>query len=173
MLTVVTGGSASGKSEFAESLIVKCPNSLRVYIATMRVFDKEGEARVKKHRAMRAEKGFSTIECPEALASADIPRGAAALLECMSNLTANECFGENGFSGAKERILAGVDRLCSIADEVVIVTNEVFSDGVRYDAETARYIAVLGEINREISARADRLVEVVCGIPVFWKGAPE
>lgn len=173
MLTLVTGGSASGKSEYAEGLITRGENPLRVYIATMRVFDEEGERRVRRHRAMRAEKGFSTLECPDDLSSADIPRGSAVLLECMSNLAANECFGPLGFEGARERILAGVDKLCAAADEVVIVTNEVFSDGVEYAAETARYIAVLGDINREISARASRVVEVVCGIPIFWKEEAE
>ena len=169
MLTVVTGGSASGKSEHAESLITAGENKNRVYIATMRVWDAEGEARVARHRAMRAEKGFTTLECTENLAEADIPRGSAALLECMSNLAANECFGEKGFDGAVERIIAGVRHLAEAAEDTVIVTNEVFSDGVHYDETTEHYLAVLAEVNRRISAMAGRVIEVVCGIPLVWK----
>lgn len=169
MITVVTGGSASGKSEFAESLVTAAENKNRLYIATMQVYDAEGEKRVARHRAMRAQKGFDTLECPTGLAGADIPAGCTALLECMSNLCANECF-DVGFEGVTERIMAGVERLCAIAGEVVIVTNEVFNDGVDYPELTEKYLAVLAEINRRISARADRVYEVVCGIPVMWKG---
>lgn len=170
MLTIVTGGSASGKSEFAESLVVAAENKNRLYIATMQVYDKEGEKRVARHRAMRAEKGFDTLECPEGLAAAEIPAGCTALLECMSNLCANECFGEIGFAGVAERIMAGVERLCNIAQDVVIVTNEVFGDGVDYPELTEQYLAVLAEINCRIAAKADRVYEVVCGIPIMWKG---
>lgn len=171
MLTIVTGGSASGKSEFAEGLVTSAENKNRLYIATMQVYDAEGEKRVARHRAMRAEKGFDTLECPEGLAEAEIPEGCMALLECMSNLCANECFGALGFEGVLERIMAGVERLCLRAGEVVIVTNEVFGDGVDYPELTERYLAVLAEINRRIAAMADRVYEVVCGIPICWKEA--
>ena len=43
MLTIVTGGSASGKSEFAEGLVTASENKNRLYIATMQVYDAEGE----------------------------------------------------------------------------------------------------------------------------------
>ena len=169
MLTLVSGGSASGKSEYAEGLVTAVAGRPRLYIATMQVYDAEGEARVARHRAMRAEKGFETLECPEDLLHAPIPVGCTALLECLSNLTANECFGPVGFEGVTERILAGIDRLCRLAGEVVIVTNEVFSDGIDYGETTEAYLSVLAALNRAAAARADRVVEVVCGIPVVWK----
>ena len=169
MLTIVTGGSASGKSEFAESLVTAGENKNRIYIATMQVYDAEGEKRVARHRAMRAEKGFDTVECPSGLAGADIPEGCTALLECMSNLCANECF-DVGFEGAAERIMSGVERLCRRAKDVVIVTNDGIGDVVDYPHLTEKYLAVLAEMNRRIAARADRVYEVVCGIPIEWKG---
>ena len=61
MLTLVTGGAASGKSEYAERLAAACDGP-RVYIATMRPLDKESVARIEKHRAARADRRFSTIE---------------------------------------------------------------------------------------------------------------
>ena len=169
MLTLVSGGSASGKSEYAEGLVTAVAGRPRLYIATMQVYDAEGEARVARHRAMRAEKGFETLECPEDLLHAPIPAGCTALLECLSNLTANECFGPVGFEGVTERILAGIDRLCRLAGEVVIVTNEVFSDGIDYGETTEAYLSVLAALNRAAAARADRVVEVVCDIPVVSK----
>ena len=45
MTALVTGGSGSGKSAFAEELISRLPSGKRVYLATMRVFDEESEER--------------------------------------------------------------------------------------------------------------------------------
>ena len=53
----------------------------------------------------------------------------------------------------------------------MVVTNELFSDGVRYDPETAAYLELLAGLNRAIAAKADQVYEVVCGIPVAWKEA--
>lgn len=55
------------------------------------------------------------------------------------------------------------------AEELVIVTNEIFSDGIEYDPETIRYQAYLGEINRKMADMAGSVVEVVYGIPVTVK----
>ena len=53
MLTLVIGGAASGKSEYAESLVLRSTLP-RYYLATMQVWDAECAARVEKHRKMRA-----------------------------------------------------------------------------------------------------------------------
>lgn len=73
MLILVSGGAASGKSEYAESLIVRAGHEKRTYIATMEIFDAEGERRAARHRAMRAGKGFTTLECPRGLMEAALP----------------------------------------------------------------------------------------------------
>ena len=57
MLTLVIGGSASGKSEYAEQHVMSL-NGARIYIATMEPFGKEAEDRISKHRQMRKNKGF-------------------------------------------------------------------------------------------------------------------
>ena len=61
-------------------------------------------------------------------------------------------------------------KLYSECRHLVIVTNEVFSDGCEYDAGTTDYIRRLGEINVRLSRAADAVVEVVYSIPVFLKG---
>ena len=171
MLILVSGGSASGKSEYAEGLVTAAPAGPRFYVATMEVRDGESRRRVERHRAMRAGKGFQTVERPRRLGDWAPPPGAAVLLEDLSNLTANEWFGPEGREGAFQRVLAGVERLAREAACTVIVTNELFSDGVRYDSETAAYLDGLARLNRAAAARADRVYEVVCGLPVCWKGA--
>lgn len=172
MLILVSGGSASGKSKYAEDLVVQAPPGPRVYVATMRVWDDESRRRVERHRAMRAGKGFVTEERPVHLSDMPVPAGAAVLLEDLSNLTANEWFGSEGTGGAFDRVMAGIGKLKAEAACAVVVTNELFSDGVRYDADTAAYLGCLARLNRAVAAQADRVCEVVCGIPICWKGAP-
>ena len=170
MLILVSGGAGSGKSEFAEGLVVSSGLQERIYLATMQVWDAESTGRVARHRAMRAGKGFSTLECPTGLEQRELPAGCAVLLEDLSNLAANEYFApEGGGKAAFGRVLAGVRRAAARAALLVVVTNELFSDGVRYDPETAAYLELLADLNRAIAARADDVYEVVCGIPVTWK----
>lgn len=171
MLILVSGGSASGKSKYAEDLVVQGPPGERIYVATMQVWDAESRRRVERHRAMRAGKGFRTEERPVHLFEMPIPAGAVALLEDLSNLTANEWFGPEGPEGAEERVLSGIRRLKAESACTVVVTNELFSDGIVYDRETADYLSALARLNRAVAAEADQVYEVVCGIPVCWKGA--
>lgn len=174
MLTLVSGGSASGKSEFAESLVVNSGCENRWYLATMLPYDEECHRRIARHRQMRAKKGFETLEVPYALQQLELTepmQSGCALLECMSNLVANELFCPQG-SGeqTEEAILRGVERLVSGCAQVVIVTNELFSDGVRYDEGTEEYLRLLGRLNQAIAARADYVYEVVAGIALCLKG---
>ena len=80
MLTLVIGGAASGKSAYAEHLAVQSGGP-RYYLATMQVWDAECAARVAKHRAMRAQKQFATVECPQNLHLVRLPQRGTALLE--------------------------------------------------------------------------------------------
>ena len=174
MMILVTGGSGSGKSAYAEERILSMGEGRRIYIATMFPFDEESRRRIQRHRRMRAEKKFTTIECYTDLKRVRVPEGSCVLLECMSNLAANEIFQENG-AGAEhtaDTILEGVKRLSEQAQELVIVTNEIFSDGITYDAETRTYQKVLGEINRRLAQLAGTVTEVVYGIPVHHKKQP-
>ena len=142
----------------------------RIYVATMQVWDAESRKRVERHRAMRAGKGFRTVERPVRLGEMPVPEGAVVLLEDLSNLAANEWFDGGDRAGVPERVLTGIRKLRDRSSTVVVVTNELFSDGVCYDPETAAYLACLAQLNRVIAAQADRVYEVVCGIPVCWKG---
>ena len=112
MFHVVTGGSGSGKSAFAEQCILDCQGNKRIYIATMYPFDEESHRRIARHRAMRAEKKFTTIERYTDLEHLTIPQGADVLLECMSNLTANEIYQEGGAGdNTVKAILNGIHHL--------------------------------------------------------------
>ena len=167
MLHVITGGSGSGKSAFAEEQVLKAGQKKRIYIATMIPYGKDGKQRVERHRELRKEKQFETIECYKNLADLKIPAHSVVLLECMSNLVANEIFEPDG---AKEytvdSVIKGVRHLMEQASDVVIVTNEIFSDGVAYDSEMQKYLDALGTVNQKMAALADHVTEVVYGIPI-------
>lgn len=191
MMHVVTGGSGSGKSAYAEQLVQEYSGKSayaeepvqeraedvghekvlhRIYIATMIPYGEEGARRVARHRRMRQEKQFETIECYTGLSRLRIPERSVVLLECVSNLTANEMYDLSGAGeGTVRAVVDGIQSLHRQAEHLVIVTNEIFSDGITYDASTMQYMAYLGEINQEIAREADRVTEVVYGIPVGIK----
>ena len=171
MFLVITGGSGSGKSAYAEQCVLDFGPAERIYIATMYPFDEECDRRIKRHREMRRQKQFSTLECYTGLKEADIPEDGVVLLECMSNLTANEMYQEGGAGEQTvEEILAGIRYLLGRVRHLVVVTNEIFSDGIDYDSETMRYQSYLGQINSEMGRMADQVTEVVYGIPITVKG---
>lgn len=169
MFTLVIGGAASGKSEYAESRVVRLPER-RIYLATMRPWDQECRARIARHRRLRQDKGFETLERYTDLAGAEVPAGANVLLECMSNLTANELYDPEG--GGQEAVLRGVDALLARCGHLTVVTNEVFSGGTACEEDTLRYLRTLARINRLLAARADTVAEVICGLPNYLKGGP-
>ena len=93
MLIFVYGGTASGKSAYAESLAASLaqPAPL-IYLATMDASDPESLRRIARHRQQRAFAPFRTVEQPARIGQADFPQGAVVLVECLSTLTANELF---------------------------------------------------------------------------------
>ena len=170
MLTLVVGGAASGKSQYAEDLVLGSPLP-RFYLATMEVWDDECAARVEKHRQMRVQKQFATVECPLHLDTVQLPARGTVLLEDLGNLAANELYDPRGAGdNTVAAILAGVDRLTKQCRDLVIVTNEIFSEAAVYEGDTVRYQEYLGKINQSIGKMADEVVEVVYGIPLWHKG---
>ena len=171
MLTLITGGSGSGKSEFAEDLSVSYKSNNLIYIATMFLYDNESLKKVERHKRMRDHKNFKTIECFKNLKSLFISNNSTVLIDCMSNLVANEMYLEGGAKDKTvQEVIRGIESINNQAENLVIVTNEVVSDGIVYDDDTMRYIRNLGEINKEIGKKADNVVEVVYSIPIFHKG---
>ena len=188
-MEVVTGGSGSGKSAYAEQKIcgLQQGTGRLYYIATMYPYGSETERKIERHRWMRGGKGFRTLEWYTGLSEciekefsgqegAERLSESSILLECMSNLVANEMF--SGADIVSEdvvvgHILQGIKNLSTKVDELVIVSNNVFEDGISYDATTQAYIRALGRINTGVAELADTVTEVVVGIPVPVKERKE
>ena len=167
MVNLVIGAAASGKSEYAEDIVMSLPGE-KIYIATMEPFGAEAEERIARHRVLRAGKGFSTVERPRNLIGLTPEADWNVLIEDLPNLAANELFSPEG--GGADAVLSGVDRICKIVSSVTIVTGDIFSDGTEYDVGTREYMEMLADLHMRIAAKADNVVEVVCGIPCAVKG---
>ena len=68
---------------------------------------------------------------------------------------------------ADQVILEGIRELNQQCSNLVIVTNEVFSESVPDSPEMKEYKRILGRINCEIAAMADQVTEVIYGIEGF------
>ncbi|MBE5961382.1 MAG: bifunctional adenosylcobinamide kinase/adenosylcobinamide-phosphate guanylyltransferase [Lachnospiraceae bacterium] len=174
MVAVVTGGSGSGKSEYAENLACSLAKGPLFYIATMMPFDGECEKKIKRHRDLRKEKNFITKECYVNMKSLSFTKEDTVLLECMSNLAANEMYADDGAKEkAYEAITEGIKALSESCGNLIVVTNEVFSDGCDYGEEMDAYIRLLGTVNQYMAGIADEVTEVVYGIPIRHKKKEE
>ncbi|MBQ8914290.1 MAG: bifunctional adenosylcobinamide kinase/adenosylcobinamide-phosphate guanylyltransferase [Lachnospiraceae bacterium] len=197
MMILVYGGSGSGKSAFAEQRITELnENGVSLYyLATMQVYGDEDRERVRRHRMLRKDKGFITIEQPRDIGLVVDRLGKGdVLLECMSNLVANEMFQtEEAVEGLGEELadnsndehnmddksifykslvtkikndIAALNKSCG---NLVVVSIDVFEDGVIYEPDTMKYIKALGDINRYLAMLSDEVWEVVAGIPIMVK----
>ena len=177
MFVFVSGAVRSGKSEWAEqAAMALSPLRPRVYLATARVLDEEMRRRVERHQAARQGRGFLTIERPRDLEDIlpSAPDGATVLLECLGNWTANELFNEDGSRADTERtvekILGTALNLRDQSANLLIVSNDLFCDGVRYDAGTEAYLRALGALHVLLAGEADAAVECVSGLARMAKG---
>lgn len=175
MLIYVYGGSGSGKSAYAEQLIVNSGEIMRYYVATMEPFGEEGRRRIARHRALRAGKGFLTVECPVRLEQLAISGRGAVLVEDLSNLLANEIWSVQGRGWADADVLPEtIAKACRQLSRqhalTVVVGNDVYRDGDACTAEMERYIDLLAQCQQCICTSADEVIEVVCGIPLVQKG---
>ncbi|XCP84397.1 bifunctional adenosylcobinamide kinase/adenosylcobinamide-phosphate guanylyltransferase [Roseburia hominis] len=159
MFHVVTGGSGSGKSAYAEDRIVEYAGSAAArgsaglyYIATMMPFDEETKERIRRHQTMRAGKGFQTVECYR-----DLKKGLEDIF-CGS-----DCGEENPGTAFMCRehkasiLLEGTSNKCqghkpSVLLECMsnLVANELFSEPDCGDRMKKEYEAVCDQVTGAI-----------------------
>lgn len=177
MLIFVSGGARSGKSEWAERTALSLSHDVpRIYLATARVTDEDMKARVERHRAQRSGRGFVTVERPCGMTeiAGEIPMGAVVLLECLPNWAANEMFRADGsiacIDDVRRAVEGGLAALMNRAGHLIAVSDDIFSDGMKYDFMTEDYMRLLGRLHISIASAADVAAECAFGTVRIAKG---
>lgn len=170
-VTLVLGGTRSGKSAYAEACALS-GGAAPVYIATAQAFDGEMEDRIVAHRERRGAE-WRTVEEPldltGALRSAE-NADSVILVDCLTlwlnNLMAAE--RDIGFETA-----ALIETLSALRGRIVLVASEVGLGIVPENALARAFRDCQGQLNQAVAAAADRVVFVAAGLPLVLKGAPE
>ncbi|MBW7921530.1 MAG: bifunctional adenosylcobinamide kinase/adenosylcobinamide-phosphate guanylyltransferase [Rubellimicrobium sp.] len=167
-LTLVLGGAASGKSAFAEGLLLGS-GFAPVYVATAEARDAEMTARITRHRAARAGRGWRNIEAPRDLpgALAGVAAGEAVLVDCATLWLTNLLLADADLDAAEVALWPA---LATVPGPVVVVSNEVGAGIVPENALARRFRDVQGGFNRRLAARAGLVVAVMAGLPLALKG---
>ncbi|WP_203248415.1 bifunctional adenosylcobinamide kinase/adenosylcobinamide-phosphate guanylyltransferase [Sporosarcina beigongshangi] len=185
-LTFISGGVRSGKSGYAERLLVNevQQNGGRlVYIASGLATDREMQERIEWHRQDRASQNWLTLEKPTKLKEvlSVIQQGDTVLWDCLTTWLANElyegwetgtpCIQQNGCMEQKaQQLYETIDALLSQVAHLVIVSNEVLDELPSKDEETNQYRQWIGQIHQQLVATAGTAIEMDYGVATYWKG---
>ena len=168
MIVYIYGGVSSGKSEYAESLISEKFDK-KIYLATMENIGDYAGKRVQKHLLQRAGKGFFTVEEPRHIKDLNVNFEDNILLEDLTNLLSNNIFDKNGMkSGSKEiteAIFSDIIELEKRCNSLFIVGNDIFSTKRNQSKELDMFIDCLFSLHQKIIDNANRVVEVIYGLP--------
>lgn len=167
-LTLVLGGASSGKTGFAERLVLE-HGQAPVYLASAQVYDDEMRAKVKAHRDSRSER-WRTAECPMDVAKVlgTFDEGETVLFDCATLWLSNQMLAENDVEAETAALLAAMG---ACRANIVVVSNEVGQGIVPEHKLGRRFRDAQGKLNQNIAAQADLAVLVVAGLPMVLKGA--
>ena len=167
-LSLVLGGARSGKSAFAERLVLGS-GARPVYLATAQAFDDEMQDRITAHKKLREGQGWVTVEETVAIADEVLQRATdeVVLLDCATLWLSNVILAEHDVAQATARLL---DALRQCAARVVVVSNEVGLGIVPDNALARRFRDAQGSLNQAIAAEAGLVVAVMAGLPLALKG---
>lgn len=166
---LVLGGARSGKSAFAEQMVLSAQGRAH-YIATGRAWDDEMNDRIQHHRQRRGAE-WVTHEEPlaltEALIQLDQP-GNVILVDCLTLWVTNLMLEEG--RSVEEAFLPLVQHATGATAKIVFVSNEV-GLGIVPDNRMAREFRDLaGRLHQQIAAVAQEVYFVAAGLPLKMKG---
>jgi adenosylcobinamide kinase/adenosylcobinamide-phosphate guanylyltransferase len=176
-LTLVTGGSRSGKSRYAQARAETSP-APRLYVATMPLIDEEMGERIARHRDGRAGRGWETAEEQCDLAGVLTVSGGfpVRLVDCVTAWVSNLMYhAESAGRAVTEEEIAErcgqVIAACrTLPGEVIFVTNEVGMGLVPDNPVGRRFRDLAGRANQTLAEAADEVVLLVSGCPLTVKG---
>lgn len=178
-LILVTGGCRSGKSDFAENMLMKMGLPV-VYLATAEVTDEEFARRVEAHRRRRPSR-WKTVEEPLEIAkiiSREARPGYAVLLDSISTWIGNlvweqgrrkESWASEDERAAQQKVEELENACLGARGTVVLVTEEVGMGVVPAYRQGRVFRDLNGFANRKLAAVADEVYLIVSGLPVKIK----
>jgi adenosylcobinamide kinase/adenosylcobinamide-phosphate guanylyltransferase len=167
LLSFVLGGARSGKSRYAEALVTAHPAPW-LYIATAQAFDDEMRERIALHQTRR-DAGWRTMEAPLALPAVLAKCQGPVLVDCLTLWLSNLMLGEHALEPAFEELEAA---LAGRGAPTVLVASETGLGIVPDNALARRFRDQAGLLHQRIAARADQVVLMVAGLPMWVKGSP-
>lgn len=173
MRTLVTGGSRSGKSSYAESLLLT--EEEVDYLATSKndPSDAEWTRRIELHRARRP-KTWRTLETLDLASPISAETNVPLMIDCLG-VWLSRIMDENDFwasldtSVLERPVKKLVEALENASRPVVLVTNEVGWSLVPPDAGSRAYRDELGRLNASVANVCDTVVLCVAGQPLRIK----
>ena len=177
MIVFITGGAKNGKSSYAQDLAVElAAGGKHYYLATMIPSDEEDRNRIRHHIADRDGMGFETLEQGRDIARC-LERADASgtfLLDSITALLLNELDPDpttwKPDGNAADRCQKGLEDLCKQVQNIVLVSDYIYSDAAKYDDETEMYRRFLAQLDRFLAGIADVVIEVSAGSHIFHKG---
>ncbi|WP_182083936.1 bifunctional adenosylcobinamide kinase/adenosylcobinamide-phosphate guanylyltransferase [Aureimonas sp. ME7] len=168
-LHFVLGGARSGKSAFAEGLVLA--SGLRpLYLASGQAFDAEMTARIALHRERRPPP-WETVEEPLHLAEAlhrEAAPDRAILGDCLTLWLTNLMLGGHDVEAAFARLLETL--ATPLPGLVVLVSSEVGLSIVPENAMAREFRDHAGLLHQRVAAVASHVTLVAAGLPLTLKG---
>jgi adenosylcobinamide kinase / adenosylcobinamide-phosphate guanylyltransferase len=168
LITLVLGGTRSGKSRHAQ-LLARSLAERPLYVATSRVWDASHAERIARHQRDRGPE-WRTLECERELDLLPLD-GEVAVIDCVT-LWLTNFFSDEGSDVelCLERARGIIDRLALRQAQLILVSNEL-GQSLHAPTELGRkFVDLQGLVNQHIAARADNVAWVVAGIPSYIKG---
>ena len=167
-IILITGGSRSGKSSYAEKLALSL-STTPVYLATARIWDEEFRERVRRHQERRGPQ-WTNIEEEKQLHRHDLT-GRVVVVDCLTLWATNYFFDlDSDVDRALGELKAEFDRLTAQDATFLLVTNEIGMGGTSENTLQRKFTDLQGWMNQYAAAAADEVVLMVSGIPVKIKG---
>ncbi|MBP1554131.1 MAG: bifunctional adenosylcobinamide kinase/adenosylcobinamide-phosphate guanylyltransferase [Oscillospiraceae bacterium] len=177
MIVFICGGSKSGKSSLAQNIskALSKDNAL-YYVATMIPSDAEDKEKICLHIEDRADMGFDTVECGTDIVTVlnTTDKNGTFMLDSVTALLTNEMYGDFGNIGvdikAAERCIKDIRQLAETVNNIIIVSDYIFSDAENYDESTKLFCKSLADIGNDIATYADVVIEMNIGNATVHKG---
>ena len=191
-------GKSAYAGKLAESLMVNKESCHReiLYVATLADRSPESKRRIERHKSLRDGGCYKVAEClsMEDLRNLSVSLSEAGrkdfseysseqqypviLFDSLDGFTADVFFktdwtdvlsGQDIFDAARDLVWS----LLSLEPSegvLIVVSDNIYEDGIRYDAVTCKYMEFTAAVEQLLAEKADCAVEVICGIPILLKG---